>query len=91
MRPIGIKDKETLLAMKQIEHEKLGLPSDGKFYLWDYRYAVLCDIGQDSNTRLVTTIVNFSSRIWTWTTRKSRNISQYHSLLRPSWRYIKLF
>lgn len=38
MHPIGTKDKETLLAMKKIEHEKLGLPFDGKFYLWDYRY-----------------------------------------------------
>ncbi|KAF9481172.1 metallopeptidase MepB [Pholiota conissans] len=36
--PVGLKDKETLLAMKKKEHEAKGLPFDGQFYLWDYRY-----------------------------------------------------
>lgn len=36
--PVGLKDKETLLAMKKKEHEAKGLPYDGQFYLWDYRY-----------------------------------------------------
>ncbi|KDR82739.1 hypothetical protein GALMADRAFT_238246 [Galerina marginata CBS 339.88] len=36
--PVGIKDRETLLALKKKEHEEKGFPFDGKFYLWDYRY-----------------------------------------------------
>lgn len=36
--PVGLKDRETLLAMKKKEHEAKGLPFDGEFYLWDYRY-----------------------------------------------------
>lgn len=38
LRPVGIKDRDTLLAMKKKEHEALGLPFDGEFYIWDYRY-----------------------------------------------------
>ncbi|KAI0789664.1 metallopeptidase MepB [Abortiporus biennis] len=38
LRPIGLKNREILLAMKKQEHDKLGLPFDGEFYLWDYRY-----------------------------------------------------
>ncbi|KAL5492873.1 PRD1 [Sanghuangporus weigelae] len=38
LRPVGSKDRETLLAMKQKEHKSLGLPFDGEFYIWDYRY-----------------------------------------------------
>ncbi|KAE9386902.1 zincin [Gymnopus androsaceus JB14] len=38
LRPVGVKDRETLLALKKKEHEELGLPFDGKFYIWDYRY-----------------------------------------------------
>ncbi|KAB5588391.1 Metallopeptidase MepB [Ceratobasidium theobromae] len=38
LRPVGIKDRETLLKLKEREHAKLGLPYDGEFYLWDYRY-----------------------------------------------------
>jgi len=36
--PVGIKDRETLLAMKKKEHEAKGIPFDGEFYIWDYRY-----------------------------------------------------
>ncbi|KAF8158338.1 metallopeptidase MepB [Crassisporium funariophilum] len=38
LRPVGIKDRETLLALKKQEHEEKGLPFDGHFYIWDYRY-----------------------------------------------------
>ncbi|KAI3618069.1 metallopeptidase [Moniliophthora roreri] len=38
LRPVGVKDMETLLALKKKEHEELGLPFDGQFYVWDYRY-----------------------------------------------------
>lgn len=38
LRPVGIKDREVLLAMKKKEHEALGYPFDGEFYIWDYRY-----------------------------------------------------
>ncbi|KAJ7601172.1 hypothetical protein C8J56DRAFT_912335 [Mycena floridula] len=36
--PVGVKDRDTLLAMKKKEHEELGIPFDGEFYIWDYRY-----------------------------------------------------
>jgi len=38
LRPVGLKERDILLKMKQAEHEKKGLPFDGEFYLWDYRY-----------------------------------------------------
>ncbi|CAE6466814.1 unnamed protein product [Rhizoctonia solani] len=38
LRPVGTKDRDTLLKLKEKEHAKLGLPYDGEFYLWDYRY-----------------------------------------------------
>ncbi|KXN88219.1 Thimet oligopeptidase [Leucoagaricus sp. SymC.cos] len=38
LRPVGLKEREILLAMKKKEHEAKGLPYDGNFYLWDYRY-----------------------------------------------------
>ncbi|KAL1748003.1 hypothetical protein HDZ31DRAFT_30713 [Schizophyllum fasciatum] len=38
LRPVGLKDREILLAMKQREHKEKGLPFDGEFYIWDYRY-----------------------------------------------------
>ena len=38
LRPVGLKDRETLLALKQEEHKEKGLPFDGEFYIWDYRY-----------------------------------------------------
>ena len=36
--PVGVKDRETLLALKKKEHEESGLQFDGEFYIWDYRY-----------------------------------------------------
>ncbi|KAK0244414.1 metallopeptidase MepB [Armillaria nabsnona] len=38
LRPVGLKDKESLLALKKQEHEETGIPFDGEFYVWDYRY-----------------------------------------------------
>lgn len=38
MIPVGIKNKETLLALKKTEHEERGISFDGQLYLWDYRY-----------------------------------------------------
>lgn len=38
LRPVGIKEREILLSLKKEEHEKRGLPFDGEFYIWDYRY-----------------------------------------------------
>ncbi|KAF8752972.1 Peptidase family M3 [Rhizoctonia solani] len=38
LRPVGTKDRDTLLKLKEKEHAKLGLPYDGEFYIWDYRY-----------------------------------------------------
>ncbi|QRV95521.1 metallopeptidase MepB [Ceratobasidium sp. AG-Ba] len=38
LRPIGIKDRDTLLKLKEKEHAKAGLPFDGQFYIWDYRH-----------------------------------------------------
>lgn len=38
LRPIGLKDRETLLALKKEEHAEKGHPFDGEFYVWDYRY-----------------------------------------------------
>jgi metallopeptidase MepB len=36
--PVGIKDRDVLLALKKKECEEKGLAFDGEFYLWDYRY-----------------------------------------------------
>ena len=36
--PVGINDREVLLALKKKEHEEKGLPFDGEFYIWDHRY-----------------------------------------------------
>lgn len=38
LRPVALKEREILLAMKQKEHKERGLPFDGEFNLWDYRY-----------------------------------------------------
>ncbi|THH20564.1 hypothetical protein EW146_g816 [Bondarzewia mesenterica] len=38
LRPVGSKERETLLALKQAEHKEKNLPFDGEFYIWDYRY-----------------------------------------------------
>ncbi|CAL1713196.1 unnamed protein product [Somion occarium] len=38
LRPVGLKEREILLDMKKEELEQKGLPFDGEFYIWDYRY-----------------------------------------------------
>jgi len=38
LKPVGVQDRERLLALKQEEHEANGLPFDGEFNIWDYRY-----------------------------------------------------
>uniref|UniRef100_A0A0K3C5I1 BY PROTMAP: gi/342319282/gb/EGU11231.1/ Metallopeptidase MepB [Rhodotorula glutinis ATCC 204091] n=2 Tax=Rhodotorula toruloides TaxID=5286 RepID=A0A0K3C5I1_RHOTO len=38
LRPLGLKERETLLALKKEECEQRGWSFDGKFNLWDYRY-----------------------------------------------------
>ena len=38
LRPVGLKDRETLLKLKEKEHTEKGYPFDGEFYIWDYRY-----------------------------------------------------
>jgi metallopeptidase MepB len=38
LRPVANKEREALLALKKKEHEELGIPFDGEFYIWDYRY-----------------------------------------------------
>ncbi|KAG2009857.1 metallopeptidase MepB, variant 2 [Coprinopsis cinerea AmutBmut pab1-1] len=38
LRPVGEKEKAILLELKKKDHEERGLPFDGNFYLWDYRY-----------------------------------------------------
>ncbi|GBE84946.1 Saccharolysin [Sparassis crispa] len=38
LRPVGLKDREVLLALKQEEHAEKGYPFDGEFYVWDYSY-----------------------------------------------------
>ena len=38
MYPVGINDREVLLALKKMEHEEKGYSFDGEFYVWDYRY-----------------------------------------------------
>ena len=38
LRPVAIKEREILLEIKKKEHEEKGLPFDGQFFIWDYRY-----------------------------------------------------
>lgn len=38
LKPVGTKERTVLLEMKKKEHEAKGLPFDGEFYIWDYRY-----------------------------------------------------
>ena len=38
LRSVGLKDRETLLKLKEKEHKEKGYPFDGQFYIWDYRY-----------------------------------------------------
>jgi Zn-dependent oligopeptidase len=38
LHPVGLKNRETLLKLKEREHTEKGYPFDGEFYVWDYRY-----------------------------------------------------
>jgi Zn-dependent oligopeptidase len=38
LHPVGVKDRDTLLKLKEKEHAERGYPFDGQLYLWDYRY-----------------------------------------------------
>ena len=38
LRPIGLKGRENLLALKKEEHAEKGYLFDSEFYVWDYRY-----------------------------------------------------
>ena len=38
LHPVGLKNRETLLKLKEKEHAEKGYPFDGEFYIWDYRY-----------------------------------------------------
>ncbi|KAJ7505372.1 metallopeptidase MepB [Mycena galericulata] len=38
LKPVGIKERETLLALKEQDCKERGIPFDGTFYIWDYRY-----------------------------------------------------
>lgn len=38
LNPIGQNDLQNLLALKQQEHQELGIPFDGVLYAWDSRY-----------------------------------------------------
>jgi Zn-dependent oligopeptidase len=38
LRPVGLKDREILLRLKEEECKEKNIPFDGEFYLWDYRY-----------------------------------------------------
>ena len=35
---MGLKERETLLGLKEQEYKEKGLAFDGEFYLWDYMY-----------------------------------------------------
>ena len=38
IRPIGLKERDRLLALKKQESAELQIPYDDTFYAWDYRY-----------------------------------------------------
>ncbi|EIM81645.1 metallopeptidase MepB [Stereum hirsutum FP-91666 SS1] len=38
LRPVGLREREVLLALKKEELTSKGLPFDGEFNIWDYRY-----------------------------------------------------
>lgn len=38
LRPLALAERAALLALKEAEHAARGLPFDGEFYIWDYRY-----------------------------------------------------
>ena len=78
LRPVGIKDRETLLAMKEVEHKERGLPFDGEFYLWDFRFAELSLLLFSYSNAIESDIItkNSSRRTFPWTIPRSKNTSQ---------------
>lgn len=38
LHPLGLQERELLLALKQQEHTVKGFPFDGQYYAWDYNY-----------------------------------------------------
>ncbi|KAI0030424.1 metallopeptidase MepB [Vararia minispora EC-137] len=38
LRPLGVKERQTLLGLKAEDCEDRGIPFDGEFMIWDYRY-----------------------------------------------------
>lgn len=38
LRPLGLKEVQNLKNIKKKECEKLGIPYDGHYYVWDHRY-----------------------------------------------------
>ncbi|KAI0632166.1 metallopeptidase MepB [Trametes polyzona] len=38
LKPVGLKEREALLALKRREHVAKGFAFDGEFYVWDHRY-----------------------------------------------------
>lgn len=55
--PLGEQERAILLALKQEEHAKRGLPFDGKFYIWDYRYAIWICSSDVSDCTLIDTMI----------------------------------
>lgn len=41
LKPIGMKERDRLLKLKEEEYRKQGLPFDGELYIWDYRYVFM--------------------------------------------------
>ena len=38
LHPLGLQERERLLALKRQEHKAKELPFDGEYYAWDYNY-----------------------------------------------------
>lgn len=38
LRPLGVKEREVLLGLKAEDCKARGIPFDGEFKIWDYRY-----------------------------------------------------
>ncbi|KZV65296.1 metallopeptidase MepB [Peniophora sp. CONT] len=38
LRPLGVKEREVLLGLKAEDCQARGIPFDGEFMIWDYRY-----------------------------------------------------
>lgn len=38
LRPLGLKERESLMALKKQDLESKGLPFDDEYYIWDHKY-----------------------------------------------------